>query len=274
MEQHPITSDAEIVHYDRLAQEAADYDEFVGRLRRVQMSGTTWATPMALYLDTQFDSVSQEDIYRHVSDLVSGGTFLQIGGAGSAACKAILGGAARAILVTPSQGELDLTLRVATELGIADQFDGMVAFGEKLPIETGAVDVVITEGCLHHMDTMAALTEAKRVLRTGGKFGAFDPWHARLYDIGIRVFGKRDRGVDCRPLDAGRIAPLAIVFSDSEIRLHGALFRYLLIAANKLGIKVSRERVHSLILRDDRLTKRYEWLRRNGSTVAVIATKV
>ncbi len=265
------TGDAEIRHYDESAASQDRYDELLGRLKKVQESSTGWIEPLDPYLDTAFDSVSQADIYRWVAPRLVEGDVLQVGGTGLVALKAIIGGAATATLVTPSQGELELTRRAATALGVSARLSTFLGFAEELPVPDDAFDVVLTEGCLHHTDVTAALHEAKRVLRAGGRFGAFDPWHARLYDVGIRVFGKRDPGVDCRPLNRERISKLHEIFPVAQVTFHGALARYPIIAADKMGLHLSRATVHRIILRDDAISWRFERLRRNGSTVSVTA---
>lgn len=268
-----MASSSEIQHYNDSSRTEARKAELLHRLLAISRDGSGWAGSPDLWLDTPYDSVSQAEVFGHVAPVLEDGVFLQVGGTGLAALKALLGGARRSILVTPVAGELDLTTFAATELGIDDRFQGFVGPGEALPIEPGSVDVVVSEGCLHHMDVSLALAEFRRVLRPGGRFGCFDPWRARLYDIGVRVVGKRDPDVDCRPLTQQRMSDLATSFPDSEIRLHGAMTRYPLVALGKVGLRVSRKNVHRIVLFDDRISAHVAWLRRNGSTAAVLGIR-
>ena len=269
----PITSNDEISHYDKTASEAVSRAYLIDRVRTIRATASNYSGNNSVWLDTHFDSVAQAEIMSHVAPLIRGGTVLQVGGTGLAVLKAVIGGAERGILVTPSQGELDLLLGVADELGMRHSISGTVGFAEALPFEDATIDVVLSEGCLHHTDVGQALTEIKRVLRGGGRLGTFDPWHARLYDVGIKVFGKRDPRVDCRPLNPERVRQLSQLFPASDLRLHGPVTRYPLVALHKLRVPVSREMVHRVMLIDDKLSRASAALRRNGSSAAILATK-
>jgi SAM-dependent methyltransferase len=243
------------------------------RLTAVSRLQAPWANPVEPWLDNLYDSVPQAEVYGHLRVEVTGGDVLQLGGTGKEALKALLGGARRSYLVTPVPAEAHLTESLATEFGIGDRFTAIVGTGEEVPIPSDSIDAVISEGCMHHTDVPAALLEVRRVLRSGGRFGAWDPWHARLYDIGTSLFGKREPGIECRPLNLTRVATLVEVFPDSEIRLHGALTRYPVVALGKAGIRPSQATIHRMTLIDDRISARVPALRRNGSSVSVLATK-
>lgn len=149
-----------------------------------------------------------------------------------------------------------------------------MGFAEDLPLESESVDAVIVEGCLHHTRTSDALRESARILVTGGRFGAWEPWKAALYTLGIRVFGKRDPDVNCRPLEPARVTELADIFPNwSEVRLHGALSRYPGILWERYVKSPKLETSYRLTRLDDRLSKRLPALARNGSSCAVLAIK-
>ena len=269
----PITSADEIEHYDRNSSTDESYKRLLVRLEEVRSAGEAWGEPPGVWLDTHYDSVAQEDVNRHLAPRIRDSIVLQIGGVGTAVLKALIGGASYGHLVTPSSGEISITQKAATHHGLSKRFSGQAGFAENLPLEDESVDAVISEGSLHHTDVGQALSEIARVLKPAGRFAAFDPWHARLYDIGIAVFGKRDPGVECRPLNVERLSDLRRIFPDSSVIQHGPATRYPLVALGKLGVEVPRPWVHRIIRADDRITSRIGPLARNGSSVAVLATK-
>jgi SAM-dependent methyltransferase len=264
---------AEIPFYDDAARDARRRVGLASQLEAVADLRSPWATPLERWVDAPYDSAAQADTYRHVEAVIAGGTLVQLGGSGKDAIKALLGGASRSYLITPVEGEAELARRLAYDLGVADQFEALLGTGEEIPLGNGSVDALLSAGCFHHTDVPRALLEIRRVLRAGGKFAAWDPWHARLYDIGVALFGKREPGIECRPLNAARLSQLPEIFPVSEIRLHGALTRYPLLALSKFGLRASQPLVHKMTLLDDRIAARISVLRRNGSSVAVLATK-
>jgi SAM-dependent methyltransferase len=234
----------------------------------------TFASPVEAWLDAPYDSVAQAECYAHVGPIVrAGGTVLQLGGSGSHAVKALLGGATEAYLVTPVEEEGTMGRRLAARFGVKSRLTTVVALAEDLPADLPTVDAVISGGCFHHTDVAPALRMIERVLSPGGRFAAWDPWRAPLYGIGVALLGQREPGVHCRPLNRERVRALSTVFPESEIRLHGALFRYPLIALSKAGIRPSLERLHRWAKLDDRLASRSKRLAGAGSSVAILATK-
>ncbi|WP_160004931.1 class I SAM-dependent methyltransferase [Nocardioides sp. AX2bis] len=272
MKEFVRTGEGEVSHYNEVARSEAKFAELLGRVSRVQSSGDAWGVSDK-WLDTPFDSVAQAEVYEHVGLRLVDGDVLQVGGTGLFALKAIVGGARAATLLSPSQGEVDLTKSVASELGLSDRLTALVGFGESIPFAESSFDVAVTEGCLHHMDVAAASQEFARVLRRDGRFGAFDPWRARMYGVGTKVFGKRDPSVGCIPLDSERVAGFHSSFQQTSIRRHGAVVRYPAVAANKLGIPVSRQAAHWLTEWDDVVFGRFGWAQRNGSSAALLAVK-
>ena len=264
---------AEIPFYDDAARGALRRNGLAGQLAAIARLAGPWATPIESWVDAPYDSAAQADTYAHVRPAVAHGAFVQLGGSGKDAIKALLGGASRSYLVTPVKGEAELARGLACDLGLADRFEALIGIGEDIPLESSSIDALLSAGSFHHTDIPQALIEIRRVLRAGGKFAAWDPWHARLYDIGVAVFGKREPGIECRPLNLARLAELPEIFPDSEIRLHGALTRYPLLAVSKFGLRPPQRWVHKMTLVDDRISARVAVLRRNGSSVAVLATK-
>lgn len=227
---------------------------------------------MPLWLDNLYDSVAQREVYEHLAPVIrGGGTVLQMGGTGKDALKALIGGASSAIHVTPVAQEAALTVRLAAELNVADRLSVLIGAGERLPVASCAVDAVVSERCLHHTSVPEALREARRVLRPGGRFAAADPWHARLHDVGRKYFDRQQPGLECVPLDEYRLADLATVFPNSQVRLHGAIVRYPVIALLRLGVPLQRRFIERLTEWDDRFSAHFAVLRRNGSAAAVLA---
>lgn len=265
-----VTSDP-LTQYGELALEASRHDQLLAYLRTLLPYRGAWGRPMDAWLDNLYDSVPQRDLHEHLAPVIPGGVVVQMGGTGKEALKALIGGARVACHVTPVRQEAELTRRLAIELGLADSLCVTVGFGERLPLADGSVDAYISERCLHHTDVTSALREARRVLRPGGRFAAADPWHAPLHDFARATFDRQQPGLSCVPLSASRLAALPGVFPQSEVRLHGALVRYPVIALLRLGIPLRRGLITRLTEWDDRLSAHFDVLRRNGSGAAVLA---
>jgi hypothetical protein len=269
-----LTGAEEVAHYNEIAMSESKRRGTLAAVERVRELGTSWGVPLTAWLDAGPDCASQADVYVHLSAAISGGRVLQMGGSGQAALKTLVGGAAHAMLVTPCAGEAELAASLARELGFADRFESAVGFAEDLPVRAESMDAVVVEGCLHHTQTPDALREAARVLVRGGRFGAWEPWKAALYTLGIAVFGKRDPDVNCRPIDPTRVADLPTIFPNySEVKLHGALTRYPEILWARYRRQPKSTTSYRLTRADDRISKRISVLARNGSSCSILATK-
>lgn len=259
--------------YDAAADDPEREGDLVAQLADLRASAPGWLGSADVWLDNAYDSVAQLDVYDHLAPAIVDGHVVQLGGTGKEAFKALIAGAAKATLVSPFEGELEFATSVANRLGIGARFAAVLGSGEESNLPADGVDALISTGCLHHTDVPAALLEIRRVLKAGGRFGAWDPWHARLYTVGIRVLGKREPGVECRPLNPRRLATLTDVFPDSTVRLHGALTRYPLLALQKAGIEPAARTIHRIALLDDRVSAHAAWLRRNGSSISVVGRR-
>lgn len=269
----PRTDADEIAHYDKTTQTPESVSALSAKVADARASCSGEQLPLQAWLETRFDSVAQEQSVRHILPLVPDGRVVQVGGTGLTALKALIGGASQAVLVTPSQGELDLTRQVAAEFGLEERLVTIAAYGERMPIEDGSVDVVVSDASMHHTNVVEAMAEVHRVLRVGGRFGCFEPWRAPLYGVGTRVLGKRDPGVQCRPLDAARVKGLDEAFPGAEIAWHGAFTRYLMIGLSKLGLGVPRSVAHRVTVVDDAIARWVPSTRRLASSVSITATK-
>jgi ubiquinone/menaquinone biosynthesis C-methylase UbiE len=265
-----LTSLAEVEYYDQVASSVDD--AFDAEVRKAQLIAAGFANPVEPWLDAPYDSTAQADAYCHIAP-IAGRRMLQVGGTGYHALKFIVGGAGHVVLVTPVPGEAAATMRAAKRFGVADRLSVVVGLGEKLPLKSAHFWAIYSGGCVHHMVTELALAEAARVLQLGGRFSATEPWRAPLYRLGILIFGKREREINCRPLTTERVAPLFENFSESYVLHHGALSRYFLLALGKLGWRPALSRLHRIIAADDRASARWARLRRTGSSVALLGTK-
>jgi uncharacterized protein YbaR (Trm112 family)/SAM-dependent methyltransferase len=236
--------------------------------------------PVERWLEATYDVTAQETVFVHLSPVLEKDV-LQVGGTGIHAIRFLLAGAATATLVTPMISEARFARRLAEELGVAGGLSLAVGIFEELPLPPASMDVVFSGGSLHHTLTDLALFEAARVLRAGGKIGCFDPWRAPFYGIGIRVFGKREPGVFCRPLDNERTRYLSKCFADAKVKKHGSLSRYLLLALQKGGLDFTEDGtagynrfVHKLMRWDNGIASVLAPLGKFASSVSICASKL
>jgi hypothetical protein len=109
------------------------------------------------------------------------------------------------------------------------------------------------------------------VLGQNGKFAAFDPWLTPIYRLGIRIFGKRERGVKCVPFDRQRLASYYRAFPGAQVRHHGAFTRYLLILLGRV-FPLSDRLVWTTLKVDDAVAAAIG-CQNFGSGVALLATR-
>lgn len=236
--------------------------------------------PVDRWLEATYDVTAQQTVFVHLSPVLDKDV-LQVGGTGTHAIRFLLAGAATATLITPMISEARFARRLAQELGVVERLSLAVGIFEELPLPPASMDVVFSGGSLHHTLTDLALFEAARVLRIGGKLGCFDPWRAPLYRIGIRVFGKREAGVFCRPLDNERMRYLTKCFADAKVEKHGSLTRYLLLALQKSGLDLTDDGtagysrfVHQVMGWDNSIASLLPPLRKFASSVSICASKL
>lgn len=261
----------EMGYYERAAGERDELEESIAMLQRIPRNAT-FARAEDGWIDAEFDGSGQLDCYEHLAPNISG-VAMQVGGKGLHAVKFLLGGAAEAWLVTPMLAEARWAHALASRMNVGERLHTVVAVAEEMPFEDRSIDAIYAGGTMHHLVIDLAAPELRRVLRIGGRLAACEPWKAPLYAWGTRVFGKRERDVHCRPIDAGRLASLLGSFPGAAAVHHGALLRYPLIALGKLGLHLGEENVRRIIRVDDALTARWARLRRNGSSIAILATR-
>jgi len=278
---------AEMGHYNSVADKAHDDIRRSHAFRTLSAcrelsrhEQARFPYPVDRWLEATYDVTAQETVFAHLAPVL-GKDVLQVGGTGIHAIRFLLAGAATATLVTPMISEARFARRLAGELGVAARLSLSVAIFEELPIPPESMDVVFSGGSLHHTITDLALFAATRVLKIGGKMGCFDPWRAPFYRIGIRLFGKREPGVFCRPLDNERTRYLSQCFQDARVEKHGSLTRYLLLVLQKSGLDFTDDGtagysrfVHRVMSWDNRISSLLPPLRKFASSVSICASKM
>lgn len=221
------------------------------------------------WLDATYDIASQADAYAHISPM-RGSKALQLGGKGVQAVKFLLAGATESWLLTPMLGEAVFARKLAAAFGVEDRFRSVVGIAEEIPFQNSSFDRIYSNGCIHHTITERAFPEIRRVLAPRGKFAAFEPWRAPGYRMGTKIFGKRERGINCRPMEKDRVLPLFQTFDKAAVIHHGTFTRYPLIALGKVGFRPQSHTINRITQVDDKLASRSS-LRKFGSSVALLA---
>lgn len=201
---------------------------------------------------------------------LEGKTVLQLGGKGTEAVRMVLAGAKCAHLVSPVKSELECGQELARLCGVA--IESREGLAERIPYSDETFDVVYSSGSAHHFKTHEAFPEIRRVLKSNGRFAAIEPWRAPFYKLGIRVFGKREKDVHCRPLDWQRVSTFQAVFRVAEVRQSGTLSRYPMIAAYQMGLPISVGAAWHLMKADDFICAVFR-LRSWGSCAAILAER-
>jgi uncharacterized protein YbaR (Trm112 family)/SAM-dependent methyltransferase len=219
----------------------------------------TFPEPHGLWVSPNFDIQATIDCDEYIAP-VTNKIALQLGGSGSQAIRLLMAGASEAILVTPMAGEAELAWRTAEALGIGNRLSCVLGVGEEIPLRAEAVDIISSQGCMHHMRLDLAFAEIHRVLKPGGRFTAMDPFRAPLYGIGTALLGKREQGIlnrsksiFCHPITMERLARMKELFPDHVVHNHGPVLRYVLLALNKFGLRPSPEVFFRVSKLDDRL---------------------
>jgi SAM-dependent methyltransferase len=246
-----------------------DAPETLSQLRALAHGGgRNFPEPRHAWSLSKFDGASEWDCLRFLAP-VAGKRVAQVGGSGAWAVAFGLAGAREAWLISPFQPELEAGLEIARLMGV--HLHCQLCPAEQLAFADGYFDAIFAPASAHHFDTEKAFPEIWRVLRDDGKFAAFDPWLTPIYKQGVRLFGKRERGVHCVPLDPQRLIPLYRWFPGAEVRHHGAFTRYLLILLGRF-ITLPDSLVWSTLSVDDVIAKALG-LRGLGSGVALLAQR-
>ena len=253
---------------DELSSSSSDSVRCLIRLVRSR-NRADFPRPKELWLASTYDCLAEWEAYNYLAPL-RGKKVLQIGGKGYSAIQFMLGGADEAWLLTPVEAEARYAQELARLAGV--KINCKVGLAETIPFESNMFDAIFCGGCVHHFDTEKAFPEIFRVLAEGGRFSAIEPWRAPGYSLGIKVFGKREKEVHCRPLTAERLTPMASSFPNSQSIHHGSITRYALLALRKLGVRTSLKTAWRITTIDDMFSS-ILGLRRMGSSVAIMAGK-
>jgi len=202
---------------------------------------------------------------------VNDANVLQVGGIGSHAIKLLHAGARHAYVVSPVIGELIEGQSIAAELGFADRITFVGGLAEQLPLADASVDRAYSGSSLHHTDTGASIPAIAAALTSHGRFASVDVWRGgKLYDVGVKLFGKCNNNPYCKPMTHERLAPASATFDDLEVTMHGAVARYPLAVASRLGRTPSPRTAVKMARIEDRVAGLIPPLQRRMSSLICV----
>lgn len=267
----------EMAHYNEAARsqtermEAAPESAGLAQLLELtQEQRLAFPLPRRRWVDATYEPVAQWEAFRHLAPL-AGKTVLQLGGKGIHAVRFLVAGAAQAWVMSPMIEELQHGRALAGRFGVEDRYRCVAGIAEEMPFADEAFDAVYSDSCVHHMVTELAAAECRRTLGPGGRFAAVEPWRAPFYRWGIKIFGKREKGVHCQPMTSERAAPFFAAFEEASVAHHGALTRYPLLALAQLGLELRPQQVYRITKVDDACCSVLPRVRRMGSSSAILA---
>lgn len=247
----------------------AEVDRLERRKEMVGSGRATFPDPVELWMAPGDEFTAQLHALRHLAP-VEGKRVLQIGGNGWHAVSMLTAGAREATVISPVLDELRLCARVATDAGLADRLHLACAIAEELTIADHTMDLVYSPASIHHTVTERSFPEVARVLGPHGRFASVDVYRSPLYDTGIKMFGKKEANVWCKPLDRVRLAPAAVL-PGVELSFHGSLFRYPLALATRRGRNVKPATFTRLTKAEDAIARVVPGVKRLASLVCVTA---
>jgi SAM-dependent methyltransferase len=265
---------AEIEAYARHSDPQANAAVIAAEGKRLRHRATErawyppWPTP-GVWIGGGDEIGAQLAAMNHLAP-IEGCRVLQIGGSGIHGLNMVAAGADLLMLVSPVLQELQWCQAVADVAGFGDRLEVVVAIAEELPLPADAFDIVYSPSTLHHTATGSSFPEIARILAPDGRFASVDVYRSVLYDLGIRLFGKRGPNVFCRPLDDARIAPFETL-PNAALTWHGALFRYPLAVLARSQRTPPFRWLLRLAALEDALTRRVHRLRSLASLVSVTA---
>jgi len=250
-----------------------DGGEFQPMPREILQYGDSFPRPTQFWIDAAHDAMAEMDAYSYLGKL-RGKRVAQLGGSGGHAVKFLLAGAREAWLITPMVGECSHARAQARSFGLEDRLHCVAAVGEQIPLPDGALDIVYSGGCIHHMVAEYVAAEIMRVLTPGGRFSSVDPWKTILHTVGTRVLGKREKNVYCKPMTHRRLAPFHSGFSKFAVAHHGPVLRYLLLGVCQLlKVEMSASLGYRLGQFEDRTLGRIPFFRDRGGSIALMGEK-
>lgn len=228
--------------------------------------------PANIWIDAKHDSISQLEAYQYLAP-IKDKIFLQLGGSGSHAVKALLAGAKKAFLVTPMLGEARYALQLAKNFGVEDRMASVLGVGEEIPFANESLDLIYSGGCFHHMRLDYAAAQMHMVLKKGGRFSGVDPWKTPLHTIGTRIIGKRETSVHCRPITPQRLAPMQAQFRNMIVNRHGPVLRYGFLAMEKAGLSLSTPAMMKITRLEDKIGRPFGVTDNFGGSLVIAGTK-
>lgn len=122
----------------------------------------------------------------------------------------------RVIATDLSPGMVRLAQRVSERYG-GQRVAGLVLSAEKLPFRDGSLGIVYGANVLHHVDTLAAVREARRVLVDGGQAAFWDPVaHNPIINV-YRRLAMGVRTADEHPMTVRDIAAICGEFPSGRV---------------------------------------------------------
>lgn len=194
----------------------------------------TFPEPLDMWVDSVGSADTQYTAYQYLAPLQNT-VFLQLGGSGSHAIKALLGGASCAGLLSPSLEEVRLGQALADYFGVGDRFFGIVGIGELIPLADGILDRVYGGGCLHHTEIKHSVPELGRLLKPGGRASFVDPRENPVYENWSHLMGRvrfcgDEEDAHDHPINTEELRSLAApLFKECEIYESGGLARYAVV---------------------------------------------
>jgi SAM-dependent methyltransferase len=221
---------------------------------------------------------TQQAAYRHLAPL-QGEAFLQLGGSGSHAVKALLAGARCAGLLSPSLGEVKLGYALAERFGVADRFFGVVGIGELIPFADASLERVYGGGCLHHTELKHSLPDVARVLKEGGRASFVDPQENPIYSTWSHLLGRarfcgEEDDTHDHPLDLDELTTLTDgLFQERELYASGGLARYGLLVIERTTERALPIPLAAALFKAERAALKALKLSRLFGNVAVMLTR-
>ena len=240
----------------------------------------TFPAPLPLWAGENLaacTSWAQVQAYRFLSPL-AGRCCIQVGGQGSHLIKLLLAGADEGVLLAPSPEELKAARQAAEHFGVGGRLLCVQAIAEQLPLLDGCVELFHASATMHHTDIRLSFPEVARVLKPGGRAALVEPLATPLYDLVRRLIGRPWCGCQAEshdyPLRQRDVLAAAQGFRALEVRSTGALFRYPVVAFQRLtSIRLPLRLSYLLLRADAYLGRLVPPLRRLHSLAAICLTR-
>lgn len=243
---------SEIEAYERIAANT-DVLSIVRQIDTEYVRAVNHGDWRGMWVNQAANALSQSLAYEWLNPF-KGETFLQLGGDGRQAVRALLSGAITATLVTPVYGEAEIAEQLSMRFGVAGRLDTIIGTGEQIPLEDKSGDLIYGDGTLHHMVLPLAMKDVHRVLVRGGRAAFVEPHMNFAYRIMQGIGLKRaaaEKGVRCNPITVDEVMDSVEecqnawnpcyddTFRIVGVKLSGGLSRYVSVGLSRLfGVDV------------------------------------